>query len=153
LAEQPVAAAVPLVITQSIAGVSPGWLVTRPLPAPRVPLTIRMVNGPLRKRAAAVRLTVIDTWQVPLPVHALDQVLNAWPARGTGVSVTTVPRVNWALHPVVAATPAVMVQLIPAGLEVTTPLPLPPPPFTVSVLRTTIAASSGSVGSGVSPQA
>src|SRR5687768_8972759 len=43
LAEQPVAAGVPPAITQSIAGVSPGWLVTLPLPAPWVPLAIWMV--------------------------------------------------------------------------------------------------------------
>ena len=34
---------------------------------------------------------------------------------------------NWAVQPVAAATPLVIVQLIPAGLEVTVPLPVPPP--------------------------
>src|SRR5690348_14824096 len=48
------------------------------------------------------------------------------------------------MHPLVAATPPVMVQLIPAGEEVTTPLPVPVP-VTVRVFFTT-TAKSGSVG-------
>ena len=107
------------------------------------------------KRAPTVRLTVIVTLHVPLPVQALTQALNACPGWVDGVSVTIAPRLNWAVHPVAAATPAVILQLIPAGLEVTTPVPVPPAPFTVKVLRTTTAAAedAGAVGSGASPHA
>jgi hypothetical protein len=48
LAEHPVEAGVPLVITQLMAGVSPGWLVTLPLPTPAFPLVILMRKGPFR---------------------------------------------------------------------------------------------------------
>lgn len=69
------AAGVPLVIAQAIAGVSPAWVVTVPLPVP--PPVIFTVNGPLRNRAVTLRLTDIVTRQVPVPVHAPDQSLNA----------------------------------------------------------------------------
>src|SRR5688572_3859475 len=114
-----------------------------------------MMNDPLMNRAATVRFTDIVTWQAPLPVQALYQVLKACPSCVEGVRVTTTPWLNLATHPVAAATPAVILQLIPAGLEVTTPVPVPPPPFTVSVFCTTAAsgAATGAVGSGTSPQA
>ena len=54
VAEQPVAAATPLVTTQSMAGESPTCEVTRPLPVP--PPTSLTVNGPLRKRVSTVRV-------------------------------------------------------------------------------------------------
>lgn len=51
---------------------------------------------------------------------------------GVAVSVTVVPFRKVATHPDTAATPLVIVQLIPPGLDVTTPLPNSPP-VTVSV--------------------
>lgn len=62
------------------------------------------------------------------------------------VKVTTTPRLKLAVQPVPAGTPAVILQLIPAGLELTTPVPVPLP-FTVSVFWTTAAARAGSVDS------
>ena len=56
------------------------------------------------------------------------------------------------MHPVAAATPTVMAQLIPAGLEVTTPLP-EPLPETVRAFLMVVTAGSSPVGSGVSRQA
>ena len=46
--------------------------------------------------------------------------------------MTVEPRENAAEHPVVAAVPPVIVQLIPDGTDVTTPVPFPLP-ITVSV--------------------
>ena len=69
LAEQPVDAGTPSVMTQLMAGTSPAWLVTLPLPAPTVPLPILTVKGPWRKRARAVRFAVMGARQVPVPVQ------------------------------------------------------------------------------------
>jgi hypothetical protein len=85
------AAGTPLVMTQLIAGTSPAWLVTVPLPTPVPPPDTFTVNGPLMKRAVAVRLTVIESRQVPLPVQEPDHALKECPLRGTAVSVTVVP--------------------------------------------------------------
>jgi hypothetical protein len=104
-------------------------------------------NGPLRNLAVTLRFTDIVTLQLPVPLHA-DQDLNEWPLAGLAVSVTTTPCENCALQPVAAATPAVMVQLIPAGLELTTPFPVPVP-TSVRVWRT-VVARSGAEGSGES---
>jgi hypothetical protein len=134
-------------MTQLIAGVSPAWLVTLPLPTPVVPLMTLRVKGPLRNFAVTLRFTDIVTLQVPVPLQA-DQDLNEWPLAGVAVRVTTVPWVKLAWHPVAAATPAVMVQLIPEGLEVTTPFPVPVP-RTVRVWNT-VVARSGSAGWGES---
>jgi hypothetical protein len=54
------------------------------------------------------------------------------PEAGAAVSVTEVFSVKLAEHPVVAAVPFVMTQVIPAGFDVIVPLPFPPP-VTVSV--------------------
>ncbi len=148
------AAAAPFVIVQSSAGVSPDWVVTRPLPVP--PPAIVTVNGPLRNRAFTVRLWLIVTRQGAVPEHVpLNQPRKAWPALGVAVSVTTVPWLYDFLHPVPATAPLVIVQLIPDGLEVTVPLPSPLA-LMVRVLSTTAATaadSSGSVGLGESWQA
>ena len=70
------------------------------------------------------------TWHVPVPVQAPLQPVNV-PLVGEAVNVTGVPLANGNEHvPLVA--PAVTVQLIPAGLDVTVPLPVPLP-ATVSV--------------------
>ena len=61
---------------------------------------------------------VTDTMQVPVPEHPPpDQPVNVEPVAGVAVSVTDVPYVK--LFEQVAP------QLIPAGLDVTVPLPFP----------------------------
>ena len=55
--------------------------------------------------------------QVPVPVHAPDQPANVELAFGAAVSVTMVPLVKLALH--------VVPQVIPAGLLVIVPAPVP----------------------------
>jgi hypothetical protein len=67
--------------------------------------------------AVTEALPVNVTLQVPVPVQAPDQPANVEPAFGTAVSVTMVPLVKLALH--------VAPQLIPAGLLVTVPAPVP----------------------------
>src|SRR5215207_1808045 len=131
-------------------GIRPAWLLTVPLPAPAVPLVILIVNGPLRNLACALRSAVIGVRQVPVPVQYAAHPANEWPILGVAVSVTLTPLLYCAWHPVAAGTPAVMVQLMPRGFEVTTPVPVPAPVI-VSVLRT-MMASSGSVGFGASWQ-
>ena len=62
---------------------------------------------------AAVRFTV----HVPVPVHAPVQPANVEPEPAAAVSVTCVPLAKLALH--------VEPQLMPAGLLVTVPVPVP----------------------------
>src|SRR3989442_13441437 len=60
----------------------------------------------------------IVTTQIPVPLHPAPlQPLNTDPLAGTADNVTDVPMTNDALH--------VAPQLIPAGLLVTVPPPLP----------------------------
>jgi hypothetical protein len=65
-------------------------------------------------KVLAVRFTV----HVGVAVHAPDQRANVEPAPGVAVSVTSVPLANVALH--------VVPQLMPEGLLVTAPVPVPP---------------------------
>lgn len=116
-----------MVITQVMAGVSPVWLLTVPLPTPEVALEIRMVNGPFRNSAESEREMVILRTQAPVPLHGRAHPPKAWPLAGLALRVTVTPEVYRALQPVLAAAPPVMVQVIPAGLEVTTPFPVPVP--------------------------
>ena len=60
---------------------------------------------------------VMETIQVPVPVQAPDQPEKVDPADGEAVSVTEVPE----LYEAVQVAP----QEMPAGLEVTVPLPVP----------------------------
>src|SRR5947209_9954200 len=57
------------------------------------------------------------TTQLPLPVHAPVHPVKVEPVVAEGVSVTCVPLLKLALH--------VVPQLIPAGLLVTVPVPVP----------------------------
>ena len=57
------------------------------------------------------------TTQVPVPVHAPLQPAKTDPWAAAAVSVTVVPVLKFALQP--------LVQLMPAGLLVTVPLPPP----------------------------
>jgi hypothetical protein len=63
----------------------------------------------------AVRVTV--QLLVLVPLHAPDQLANVDPVLGVAVSVTGVPMVKLALH--------VVPQLIPEGLLVMVPVPVP----------------------------
>ena len=62
-------------------------------------------------------LVVIFNVHVGVPVHAPDHPANTEPVPGVAVSVTGVPLANVALH----AVP----QLMPDGLLVTVPVPVP----------------------------
>src|SRR5436190_8648968 len=57
------------------------------------------------------------TLHVPLPVHAPDQPPKVDPDAGAALSVTVVPMEKLAAH--------VEPQLMPAGVDVIVPLPLP----------------------------
>ena len=100
-----------------------GALATVPVPVP-ASLTLNCTEEGLRVKfavtdAAAVRLTV----QLPVPWQAPDQPLKVDPEAGVAVSTTAVPLLNVAEQ--------VEPQLIPAGLLVTVPVPVPES-FTVS---------------------
>ncbi len=87
-----------------------------PLPVP-VALTLRVYV--LRVNAAVTLLAAsIVTVQVfPVPAHAPLQPVKVELVVGTAVRVTRVPLLRLALH--------VVPQLMPAGLEVTVPVPAP----------------------------
>src|SRR5919108_2308568 len=138
-------------MTQLMAGLRPGWLVTFPLPVPTPP-EMRILKGPSRNRASTVRLTDMVVVQVPVPVQVRNQPLNECPAFGVAVRVMFVPWVNCALQPVVPAVPLVTVQLMPVGEDLTVPSPLPLP-MIVTVLVTRDAFPSTSVMLVVSWQA
>jgi hypothetical protein len=73
--------------------------------------------GPTVKVAVTLVAVVMETVHVPVPEHAPPQPANVEPLEGVAVSVTDVPWSNVALQ----AEP----QLIPAGLDVTVPVPDP----------------------------
>ena len=124
--EQPVEAGTPLVMVQLMTGVRPAWLCTRPLPPVGV-LVMLMVKGPFRNCAVTVRAPDILNLHSAVPLHGLPQPTNELPVVYLAVRVIAVPWLKEWLQPVAAALPAVMVQLIPTGLEVTLPLPVPLP--------------------------
>ena len=113
---------VPLVTLAVIVHEIPDGLeVTVPFPSP-MPV---IVNTGL-KAAVTARSWDIVTWQLPVPVQSPVQPAKA-PLAAVAVSVTCVPLAKVALQPVAAAVPAVIVHEIPEGLDVTVPLPVPPP--------------------------
>jgi hypothetical protein len=61
------------------------------------------------------------TLQVPVPLHGAVQPAKVDPASAVAVSVTVVPAVKFTAH--------VVPQLIPAGLLVTVPVPVPSLPI------------------------
>ena len=102
-------------------------LVILPLPPPGVPADIDMVNGPFRNSADTARLAFIRTLQLTVvPVHEPVQDPNASGLVALAVSLMVVPALNRNEH-VPVFDPAVIVQLMPAGLDVTFPLPVPRP--------------------------
>jgi hypothetical protein len=60
---------------------------------------------------------LIVTEQAPAPVHAPLQPAKVAPLPGVAINVTTVPLAKFAVH--------VVPQLMPDGLLVTVPLPVP----------------------------
>ena len=121
LATHPVTPAAPFVIVQLIPA---GADVTVPLPLPP-PDTLR--PGEALKVAVTERALVIDTVHGEVPVHAPLHPAKTLPVLAEAFSVTEAPVENVVEHPVAPATPFVIVQLMPAGVEVTVPLPVPPP--------------------------
>ncbi len=94
-----------------------GLLVTVPVPPP-VLVTVKVaVAGGASKVAVTVWLPFIVTTQAPVPLQAPPQPANVEPPVGVAVSVTVVPLGNVALH--------VVPQLMPPGLLVTVPVPVP----------------------------
>jgi hypothetical protein len=86
------------------------------VPAPR-PAFVSVSALSLSNRAVTERAAAIVTVQLPLPEQAPDQPLKDDPAEVVAASVTVVPCLK--------ACAQVEPQLIPAGLEVTVPDPLP----------------------------
>ena len=82
------------------------------------------VTGLRVKDAPTLVAAVIGTTQAPVPLHAPLQPEKVEPEAAVGVSVTEVPWGKVALH--------IAPQLIPAGLLMTEPLPVPERP-TVSI--------------------
>src|SRR5258706_16063571 len=92
----------------------PPGAVTVPLPAPAGE-TVNVKSGV--KVAVTFFAAFIVTMQAPVPVQAPLQPVNAEPAAGVGVSVTSVP----------GGKPAMQVapQLMPPGLDEIVPEPAP----------------------------
>jgi hypothetical protein len=99
------------------------------------------------KTAVVARaLLIANVHTVPVtPLQEPIQLLNALPAAGVAVTVTDEPAVNDALHPVVPAVPLVIVQLMPAGDDVTVPVPFPPPEMVNAKLAAVTVSVTGMV--------
>jgi len=94
-----------------------GLLVTVPAPVPAL-CTVSWTGGggPLNVAVTDVAAVSVKL-QVPVPLHAPDHPPNVELALGVAVSVTGVPLAKLALH--------VCPQLIPAGLLLIVPAPVP----------------------------
>ena len=90
--------------------------VTVPVPVPAF-VTLNENVDELLKVAVTERAAVIDVVQVPVPVHAPLQPANVEPLAAAAVRVTEVPFAKFALQ--------VDPQLMPAGDDVTVPVPVP----------------------------
>jgi hypothetical protein len=94
-----------------------GLLVTVPVPVPAL-VTVRITLLLTLKVAVTASAALIVTEQVPVPVQPSPlQPANVDPVAAAAVSTTTCPLVKLAEH--------VAPQLIPAGLLVTVPVPVP----------------------------
>ena len=121
--EPPVGAAVKatvLPLGKSAAQVVPqdiplGLLVTVPVPVPDLLTVNWSVLGMALNVADTLALPV--TVQAPLPEQAPPQLTNDEPAAAAAFKATEVPVSNWFEQ--------VVPQLMPAGVEVTVPLPVP----------------------------
>jgi hypothetical protein len=92
-----------------------GMLVTVPEPVPAKLTDSAKVT--VLKVAVTAWAALIVTVQLPVPVHALLQPAKLEPVAGVSVRVTLVPLAKFALH--------VPGQVMPAGMLVTVPDPLP----------------------------
>ena len=91
-----------------------GLLVTVPVPVPDL-LAANWCVGTVLNIADTLALSV--TVQAPLPEQAPPQLTNDEPAAAAAFKATEVPALNWFEQ--------VAPQSIPAGVEVTVPLPVP----------------------------
>jgi hypothetical protein len=94
-----------------------GLLVMVPPPVPELCTVSRYVVGAALKLADTVVFAFIVTLQAPVPPHPPAHEPNVELAAGVSVSVTTVPAANVPWH--------VVPQLMPAGLLVMVPPPVP----------------------------
>ena len=94
-----------------------GVEVTMPAPVPALVTARANVVAELLKVAVTARVWVIDTVQAPVPVHPPAHPANVEPLAAAGVSLTDEPLAKFALH--------VVPQLMPAGDDVTVPVPVP----------------------------
>jgi hypothetical protein len=98
-----------------------GLLVIVPAPVPALwTVSWKEVGGggALAVNVAVTEVSLVKvTLHVPIPLQAPDQPANVEVAFGAAVSVTIVPLAKLALH--------VVPQLIPEGLLVTFPAPVP----------------------------
>jgi hypothetical protein len=91
--------------------------VTVPVPEPAFVTVNANDVAELLNVAVTARAAVIDTEQAPVPVHAPDQPANVEPESAAAVSVTDELLEKLAVQ--------VEPQLMPAGDEVTAPVPVP----------------------------
>ena len=94
-----------------------GLLVTVPVPVPAFVTVKGKVVGFVVKVAVTDCAAFMVTTQLPLPLQAPVHPVKDEPVVGVAVNVTCVPLLKLALH--------VVPQLIPAGLLVTVPVPVP----------------------------
>jgi len=98
-----------------------------PLPRPaRVTVSANCDGGSTLKVAVTVRAWLMSIWQLPVPAHAPPQLTNAEPVPGVAASATRVPAPKLTLQSPLAVA-LVIAQLIPTGVLVTVPRPVPDP--------------------------
>lgn len=94
-----------------------GLLVTVPVPVPAACTVTWIPEADKLNVAVTVALAVGVTTHDPVPLQPPDQPANVEPVLGAAVRVTGVPLAKLAVH--------VVPQLIPVGLLVTVPVPVP----------------------------
>jgi hypothetical protein len=106
-------------LTEQVApqSIPAGLLVTVPVPVPAFETVSVRGDGGAVNVAVTERLMLIVSVHVPVPEQPPVQPANVWPGAGVAVRITTEPLAKLAEQ--------VDPQSIPAGVLVTTPLPLP----------------------------